>query len=417
LLYLAETYTVGGKPEDMKKSEQLLLLARGKDPNNAEVYVTLGNLYFAKKPPVYDLSMDNYNKAVQLRPDFAEGFFRIGLMQKSQQKYSEAVDAFKKAISLDAKYAPAYRELSEVYNLYGKYDDAITNMKKYLDFAPGDKRGQYLYAKALFSAQKYQEALNVIQKIDTVTPVLKRLEGYILTDFGKYAEAKKAMDQFFGLNHPLMIANDYQVYGKILLKLGDVDQAAKNFEKAVAMDNSLAAEVYTQFAELYKDKGDKLFDAKDTTAAAAQYDKAIENYMRLASLNAQDYKSLVAVAQLQTKVNRLEDAYKTYQKLVSQFNNWVYAHKMLARAAFQLDPDYKKGLVVEPYSNVLQYGLEDKATNKASLIEAASALSYYYINVAEDFAKARQMVELLLELDTANAADHQETLQFLNGKG
>ena len=47
-----------------------------------------------------DEAIEFYNKAISIKPDFAEAYYNMGNALKAQGKLEEAIEAFNKAISL-----------------------------------------------------------------------------------------------------------------------------------------------------------------------------------------------------------------------------------------------------------------------------------------------------------------------------
>ena len=76
-----------------------------------------------------------YNKALSIKPNYAEAHNNIGNALKDQGKLQEAVVAYKKAISNKSNYAEAYNNMGNALKDQGKLADDKRLQKSYLDQA------------------------------------------------------------------------------------------------------------------------------------------------------------------------------------------------------------------------------------------------------------------------------------------
>ena len=82
------------------------LLLRGEFPNSVTVYNLIGaaNQGLGK----LDEAIAAFNKAIKIKPDYAQAYYNMGIAFKDQGKLKEAVETHNKAISLQLDYAEAY---------------------------------------------------------------------------------------------------------------------------------------------------------------------------------------------------------------------------------------------------------------------------------------------------------------------
>jgi len=152
------------------------------DPNYPEPYKALGDLFLTAPRRLFDQAIEAYQKALELRPFYADAYAGLGdanagkgdidgavsAYQKAlannpynprvhvslgkiyygeKQLYYEAVNSYKKAIELDPRYVEARLGLAEVYEEKGLYQDAIGEYKKVVE--QDDKNTGALYNMAL----------------------------------------------------------------------------------------------------------------------------------------------------------------------------------------------------------------------------------------------------------------------------
>jgi len=143
-----------------------------KQPNVAEVYQNLGQLYLAKKD--YPSAETAFLKGLEIRPDSsdiatllartyqesgqpdkamallekaaganpqdAKAQFNRGIFLLNANKSEEAIAAFEAAIKADPNLSEAYFRLGAAMIGQGKIPDAITNLEKYLSLNPTDQQ-------------------------------------------------------------------------------------------------------------------------------------------------------------------------------------------------------------------------------------------------------------------------------------
>ena len=59
-------------------------------------------------------AIEAYNKALAIKPDYAEAYSNMGVALKDQGKLEEAIEAYNKALAIKPDYAGAHRNLSIV---------------------------------------------------------------------------------------------------------------------------------------------------------------------------------------------------------------------------------------------------------------------------------------------------------------
>ncbi len=153
------------------------------DPNLPEPLKALGDLFMLSPRRLYDQAIEAYQKALTLRPHYAEAQVGLGDAKAAKgdnegaighyQKalgldplnarvhfslakiyygekglYYEAVNAYKKAIELDPFFLDARMGLGEIYEEKGLYKDAIAEYKKVVEAEPNHTGAHYNLALA-----------------------------------------------------------------------------------------------------------------------------------------------------------------------------------------------------------------------------------------------------------------------------
>jgi Tfp pilus assembly protein PilF len=90
------------------------------DANIPEAWANLGNEF--SNDYQYDEAMECYQKAIKLRPDYADAYCNLGaLLQKTLPTLEPAIAAYEKAISLQPDFALAHWDLGLALLLRGDY--------------------------------------------------------------------------------------------------------------------------------------------------------------------------------------------------------------------------------------------------------------------------------------------------------
>ncbi len=97
-------------------------------PDFAEVYNSLGNAHSALGNQ--QRAIDDYTKAIELQPDFALAYIRRGFIRKELGNQQEAIADFTKAIELQPNSAEAYMVRSGALSDLGNKQGAIEDLQK-----------------------------------------------------------------------------------------------------------------------------------------------------------------------------------------------------------------------------------------------------------------------------------------------
>jgi len=110
----------------------LLSLAGGQAaPQTPESFEDLSakaqQAYEANRP---EEAADLYGRAVKLRPDWAQGWWAIGMIEYERDRYPECTDALTRMVKLDASAAPGWALLGLCEFRTRQYDASFEHLKK-----------------------------------------------------------------------------------------------------------------------------------------------------------------------------------------------------------------------------------------------------------------------------------------------
>jgi len=150
-----------------------------------------------------------------------------GISLLDAQQYQAAVHAFERVAALRPDYADAFTNMAVVQVSWEKYDDARANLAKALALAPGDERA--LYYRALVERNQGQikpaiaDLQSVLEKYPRAKDALREL-GFSYYQQHLYTEARSAYERLQAID-PDDLAAHYQL-AIIYRRTGDKQKAA-----------------------------------------------------------------------------------------------------------------------------------------------------------------------------------------------
>jgi len=148
-LNLAVTYNEMGEFD--KSREIITKAAQSVHPSKPELdkfvagklaneHLRLGNLYM--EFAMVDEAIQEYEKGLQLAPQFPDLHTRLAIALRSKGRYEEAIIHFQKAKEINPKYGPAWVQLGITYYMKGLVGLAIEEWQKALEINPGLKEAE-----------------------------------------------------------------------------------------------------------------------------------------------------------------------------------------------------------------------------------------------------------------------------------
>ena len=165
LIEAMHAFLIENNPE---KFHRILIEAAEKYPKNKEIHFFLGQSYELKE--MYEQSSEEYNKALNLDPNYANALNMGAYSYMNLKVYEKAVEYLKRYAAVLPGNPNPIDSLAECYFRMGKLDEAMESYKKALEIKPDfymsmDVLG-YIYALK----EDYSEALKWLDKYIEVAP-------------------------------------------------------------------------------------------------------------------------------------------------------------------------------------------------------------------------------------------------------
>jgi tetratricopeptide (TPR) repeat protein/TolB-like protein len=244
-LYARGQMAVNQRPGQEGNEQAVDLLARAieVDPNfvvaqftQGSVHQSLGNRWKAAA---------QYRASTQLDPNYPEPYKALGdlFMAQPRRLFDQAVEAYNKAIELRPFYADAYVGLGDAKAAKGDIDGAVGAYTKALSHNPGNPRVHMSLGK-IYYAEKglYYESVNAYKKaieLDSTSVEARMGLGEVYEDKGLYKEAVEEYRRVIELDgkHTGAMYNLALVYEKT-----DPREAISQWERYIALASQLPAE-------------------------------------------------------------------------------------------------------------------------------------------------------------------------------
>ncbi|MEG4393892.1 tetratricopeptide repeat protein [Microcoleus sp. BROC3] len=269
-------------------------------PDYAEVWQEKAKtLYELKK---YQESQAAYDRAIELKPEYLEAWTGRGYALEKLQQSQEAIVSFDNALKIQPDYPAAWEGRGNVLLDSQRYEEAIASYEKAVQFQPNLYRAWYNRGQAYQKLKQYDRAVESYEK--AVEIKFDNFEawynlGNIFLELNKNQEAFEAYEKAVRFQ-----PNFYQAWyskGIALLKMRRHEEAVEAYEKAVKLKPDYYQAWYNlgwSYHELRK------------------YEQAIECYNRALDLNPKEYQAWYNRGNAQYNLKRYEDALVSYNEAV-----------------------------------------------------------------------------------------------------
>ncbi|MCC3438157.1 serine/threonine-protein kinase [Microcoleus sp. PH2017_05_CCC_O_A] len=269
-------------------------------PDYAEVWQEKAKtLYELKK---YKESQSAYDKAIELKPEYLEAWTGRGYALDKLEQSKEAIASFDNALKIQPDYPAAWEGRGDALLDSQRYEEAIASYEKAVHFQPNLYLAWYNRGQAHQNLKQYDRAVESYQKAVEIkfdnSDAWYNL-GNVFLELNKNQEAFEAYEKAVRFQ-----PNFYQAWyskGIALLKMRRHEEAVEAYEKAVKLKPDYHQAWYNlgwSYHELRK------------------YESAIECYSKALDLNPKESQGWYNRGNAQYNLKRYEDAIASYNEAV-----------------------------------------------------------------------------------------------------
>lgn len=142
----------------------------------------------------HDMAIEDFNKALTLKPDYALLYSNRGLAYNGKGLYNRAIEDYNKAILIDPKFALAYNNRGFAYHRKGQYDRAIEDYNRAITLTPNDAMLYNNRGGAYYGKEKYDSAIEDYNRAISLKPDYARAHknrGLAYAAIGKFTKAEE----------------------------------------------------------------------------------------------------------------------------------------------------------------------------------------------------------------------------------
>jgi len=377
----------------------------------------------AKQVPAQDISSNLKIKIREItkkieNPKTADDFFLKAYLAEIDEDKDEAIKHYNKAIELKSDYAKAYYYAGVIYIGKKDLDKAIDYFKKFLDLKPGypnNVEASITMAFLYFFKYDYKNADEYFKKVIEYSP--DKAEAYYDVGdiyYDRIKNVEKAVEYFkHAIEQKADFADAYSYLGTISRDEEDYTKAIEYYEKALQLKPSLKVE-YAAFhgigtAYFFKQNFDKAIEyyKKAIDLKIGDGDANIYFNIGIAYMRKHDYdKSMEYLKKVVDLNSKHVKAYRTIGSIYSIKRNYTKAIEFY-ETAIKLDPKvdayinigiayYKK----QNYDKALEYwekAIKHQPEDKAEIYDLMSGVYFH----KKDYDKAIEYLSKAISLNSA----------------
>ncbi|BBD61576.1 TPR repeat-containing serine/threonine protein kinase [Nostoc sp. HK-01] len=338
-------------------------------PDYAQGWNGQGKTLFKLKQ--YDEALIAYEKAIQIQPDYVDAWSGRGFTLQKLQRYPEAIAAFDKALQLHDDYPEVWNAKGEVFSELKQYDNAIKAYDKAIDLKSDYVEAWYSKGLAWQNLKNYDEAIAAYNKALEIKSDYYQAwynRGNALVNLNRYADAFTAYDKAVQYQ-----PNYYQAWlsrGNVLITLRRYTEAIESFKQVIKNDSDNyqswynigwsqhqlqryadAITAYNKAATIKRNDYQLWYSLGNSQYNLQKYPEAIAAYNKAVRYNPGHYESWYSRGNALLNLNRYQEAIASYNQAIKYKPDYPEAIAARNQAENQLHKDKSKPIIVPTIPN------------------------------------------------------------------
>gem|GEM_PF-1574578 len=163
-----DDYEITASPSDFEAAEKYCHRALTLDPNNNDVHIALGYLFYYSGQ--YERSLDSYRTVLASTPFNAEALRGMGVTYSDMGLTEKAERQFKLLIEIEPNFWDNYRKLGNLYWNTGRFTEAAANYEIQADLVRVKPPVLNNLAAAYYLAEQFDRAVDVWEAAVALEP-------------------------------------------------------------------------------------------------------------------------------------------------------------------------------------------------------------------------------------------------------
>jgi Flp pilus assembly protein TadD len=226
--------------EYWKSSETLWTQTLACTTGNYVAHYNLANAFLRKRK--VDEAITHYQKALQIKPDYAEAHYNLGIALGQKGRVDKAITEYQKALQINPGYAAAHNNLGATLAQTGELDEAITHFQKALQIKPANVEAHNNLGNAFVQKGNVTEAIAHFQKALQLEPAQPTIQNNLawllatcpeasLRDGAKAVELARQANALAGGKNP----NFLRTLASALAEAGRYSEAVESAQRALPL--------------------------------------------------------------------------------------------------------------------------------------------------------------------------------------
>ena len=269
-LFLVGLGSVEAARDSLRDAGIYFTKAREQAPDDPQVRRALGTFYYQRG--TWALAINEFQSAVSIDSGDAELRYQLGQALFYDKRYSESLEQYQAAVRLAPDFAPAQLALGNLLYLSGaadpkRYTEAREPLETYTRLAPEDAKGWGLLGRDYYYIKMKDEAIAAMIKAEQLGDKSKEMYTVMGRAYAEKKDWAKALDAF-GKGDPG--PKESLIMGQILVFQGQPQRADSVYSSIIARDSTTGD---ARFA--MNEIGKLRFGQKDWTGALAMFQRRI----------------------------------------------------------------------------------------------------------------------------------------------
>ena len=393
-------YQVGYAAPGLELIDKAILVR----PDFAEAHFSRGNALYALQR--FQDALESYDRAIQQNPLYAEAYSNRGSALNALKQCDAALESYDRAIQLKPDYVDAYANRASTLGVLGRYQEAVESYGEVLFLKPDFVEAQFSQGNLLSLLQQHQAAVESFNKTILLKP------DYAEAYFGR-GNALQALDQLQAavesydkaIELKPLLAEAYNNRGSALHSLEQYEAALQSYETAILLK--------PDYADAYSNRGSVLGVLKRSKEALESCDKAIVLNPALPDAHYNRGNIMYALEQYEAALESYDKALLLKPDNVRALNNRGSALNSLEQyaaamesfdRAILLQPDYTEAWFnrANAFLALKQYHAALEGYNKAIELKPDYAEAWFnrgnIMQAGKRYAEALECYDKALEL-------------------